>query len=101
MQYGLYGPHSPATNILSAAELKALRSEVLLKRLRDLNRHEHTILYYGPAGKDEAIAEINRYHRVPDALMAVEKKKVFPFRETPKNQVRAVRTFCLSVGYLV
>ncbi len=87
MQYGLYGPHSPATNILSAAELKALRSEVLLKRLRDLNRHEHTILYYGPAGKDEAIAEINRYHRVPDALMAFEKKKVFPFRETPKNQV--------------
>lgn len=87
MQYGLYGPHSPATNILSAAELKALRSEALLKRLRDLNRHEHTILYYGPAGKDEAIAEINRYHRVPDALMAFEKKKVFPFRETPKSQV--------------
>lgn len=87
MQYGLYGPNSPATNVLSAADLKALRSDVLLKALRDLSRYEHTILYYGPAAKDEAIAEINKHHRVPEVLKAFEGKKVFPYRETPKNQV--------------
>ena len=87
MQYGLYGPKSPSTNILSAAELKALRPEQLLKPLRELNRYEHTVLYYGPASKEDAIAEINKHHQVPATLAAFPRKASFPFRETPKNQV--------------
>lgn len=87
MQYGLYGPKSPATNILSAKELQKLQSDELLAHLRDLNSIEHMILYYGPKSKDEAIAEINQYHRVPEVLTKVDKKDPFRFQETPENKV--------------
>ena len=38
MQYGLYGPKSPATNVLSADEIQNLKSEELLAHLRDLSK---------------------------------------------------------------
>ena len=87
MQYGMYGPKSPATNILSAAELQTLQSDELLAHLKDLNSTEHTVLYYGPKSKEEAIAEINKYHRVPDVLAKVDKKDPFKMQETPSNKV--------------
>ncbi|MEG0796598.1 MAG: insulinase family protein [Odoribacter sp.] len=87
MQYGLYGPKSPATNILSASELQQLRAEDLLSSLRELNNNEHTIFYYGPKSKEEAIAEVNKYHRVPEQLVAVDKKDPFQFQETLENRV--------------
>lgn len=87
MQYGLYGPKSPATNVFSAAELQQLNPDGLLAHLRELNNFEHTILYYGPKSKEEAITEINRYHRVPGTLTKVDKKDPFQYRETPASQV--------------
>lgn len=87
MQYGLYGPHSPATHILSKKELKQLQSDELLAPLRDLNKDEHRVLYYGPASKDEVIATIEKYHQVPEKLGQVEKKDPFRFQETPVNKV--------------
>lgn len=87
MQYGLYGPQSPATNILSAAELQKLQSDELLSHLRDLNNIDHTILYYGPKSKEEVIKDINKYHRVPETLTKVEKKNPFTYQETPESKV--------------
>lgn len=68
MQYGLYGPKSPATNVLSADEIQNLKSEELLAHLRDLSKTEHTVLYYGPKTQEEVVAEVNRYHQVPEKL---------------------------------
>lgn len=87
MQYGLYGPKSPATNILSAKELQELQPEELLAHLRDLNTVEHTILYYGPTDKEEVIAQVNKYHQVPEKLIQVDKKEPFSFLATPENKV--------------
>lgn len=87
MQYGLYGPKSPATNVLSAEELQKLQPEELLGRLRELNQNEHTILYYGPKSKEEAIAVINQFHQVPETLVQVDKKDPFQFQQTPENKV--------------
>lgn len=86
-QYGLYGAKSPATNILSAAELQKLEAADLLSHLVGLNEIEHTALYYGPKSKEEVIAEINKHHRVPEVLAKVEKKEPFQFLETPANRV--------------
>lgn len=87
LQYGLYGPKSPATNVLSEAELKGLKSETLLSCLRELNTIEHSVMYYGPATKELVIEEVNKHHRVPATLTKVDKNNKFTFQETPKNQV--------------
>ena len=87
MQYGLYGPKSPATHILSATELTELTSDELLNHLRDLNQYEHTVWYYGPRSKEEVITEVNKHHQVPEKLVAVEKKDPFRMQETVENQV--------------
>ncbi len=87
MQYGLYGPKSPATHILSASELQKLQPEQLLSHLRSLNSIEHTILYYGPKTKEDVIAEIDAYHRVSEVLTQVDRKDPFRYQETQENKV--------------
>lgn len=87
MQYGLYGPKSPATNVLSDKELRGLKSADLLNSLRELDKFQHMVLYYGPAPRETVIADLNKYHQVPENLIAVDKQDVFKFQETPKNQV--------------
>lgn len=87
MQYGLYGPKSPATNILSAKELQGLQSKDLLEHLKTLNTVEHTILYYGPQSREEVVAAVNQYHRVPETLVKVDKKDAFQYQNTPENKV--------------
>ncbi len=87
LQYGLYGPKSPATNVLSEAELKGLKSETLLSCLRELNSLEHSVMYYGPATKEYLIEEINKYHRVPIRLSKIDRRNKFTFQETPQKRV--------------
>lgn len=87
VQYGLYGPKSPVTNVLSTSELQNLKSEELLAHLRDLGKIAHTVLYYGPKSKEEAIAAVNQYHQVPESLIAVDQTSAFTIKETSENSV--------------
>lgn len=87
MQYGLYGPQSPATHVLSAGELQKLQPEQLLSHLRGLNGIEHTLLYYGPKEKEDVMAEIDASHQVPEVLTRGDGKDPFRYRETPGNKV--------------
>lgn len=87
LQYGLYGPKSPVTNVLSKEELMGLKSETLLACLSGLNTIEHSVMYYGPATQESLIENVNKYHRVPATLTKVDKKNEFTFQETPQNRV--------------
>ncbi len=87
VQYGLYGPESPATNILSVSELQRLKAAEVLEPLRFLNEMEHTALYYGPAAEEDVVEAINKWHRVPRKLTKVDKKDPFQYRLTPANKV--------------
>lgn len=87
IQYGFYGPKSPARHILSAEELKNLKPEDLTDRIQKLNNYEHTILYYGPLAMDKVVAEINTRHQVPEKLMPVPNNEEFVYQKTPNNKV--------------
>ncbi|MCD7970548.1 MAG: insulinase family protein [Alistipes sp.] len=90
MNYGLYGPDSPATNVLSEEELKALTSEDLLGRLRSLTQLKHRIMYYGPMGEQEVLAAINRFHQVPATLQDVPEVVKYTYRTTDDHKVYLV-----------
>ena len=85
--YAIYGPKSPATNILSSQQIAALKPEDLIGKIKNLAGMEHRIVYYGPLSETDAVATINQYHNVPDQLVPAPEPKLFPYQETPQNKV--------------
>jgi predicted Zn-dependent peptidase len=68
MNYGLYGPRSPFTNVLTNKELRELKSQELVDIIKGFTKMEHRVLYYGPNGSDELIASLNTGHLLPEKL---------------------------------
>ena len=68
MSFAMYGPKSPATNLLTEAELTNMNPQELVDRIHNQNCFKHRILYYGPSSSKDLLATINQYHQVPAAL---------------------------------
>jgi predicted Zn-dependent peptidase len=88
--YGVYGPKSPATNILSAAELDALKAEALVVLIKGLNGYQHKVLYYGPENTNNLTALLNKEHRVPGTLKPVPAGLKFEQKPTDVSKVYTV-----------
>jgi len=69
--YGIYGAKNPFTNILSEAELKALKAEELVSIIKDLNSFEHHVLFYGPQTGDAIVKMLDANHKTPEKLKPV------------------------------
>lgn len=67
-QYAQYGPENPLKNILSEKELRNIKPEELIQKLKELTSYKHKIFYYGPQDYKEAMATIEQYHKVPAEL---------------------------------
>ena len=87
INYAIWGPKSPATNVLSTEELKNMDPAALLDRIRNIHTYEHRILYYGPKTKDELLADINKLHRVPEKLNPIQAGEEFTQQITDNNKV--------------
>jgi predicted Zn-dependent peptidase len=85
--YAQWGPQSALTNIPSAADLKGLKPDELIKRIKSLKNFEHTILYYGPLAKTEVVEAINRLHIVADHLQPVPAPVKYVEQATDRHQV--------------
>lgn len=83
--YVIYGEEGMKAR-LSNEELMALTSEELLAKVRDLLTKQHTVVYYGPATKDELLASLNEHHNVPEELQPLEIKRLANV-PTPENKV--------------
>lgn len=83
--YVIYGEEGMNAR-LSNEELMALTSEELLAKVRDLLTKQHTVVYYGPATKDELLASLNEHHNVPEELQPLEIKRLANV-PTPENRV--------------
>ncbi len=83
--YVIYGEEGMNAR-LSNEELMALTSEELLAKVRDLLTKQHSVVYYGPATKDELLASLNEHHNVPEELQPLEIKRLANV-PTPENKV--------------
>lgn len=88
--YGVYGPKSPFTNILSETDLKALKGEELVKLIAGINAYGHKVLYYGPATQAELVKSVDAYHRIPAKLKEVPARVKYPQLPTDETKVFAV-----------
>ncbi|MDN3693508.1 insulinase family protein [Chryseobacterium tructae] len=85
--YAQYGSQNPFNNVLSDAELDALKAEDLINILHDLFNFKHKVLYYGPKTGTEAVASLKPIHKLPSALKELPKTKTFVQIPTDKNKV--------------
>lgn len=87
--YAVFGAKSPFTNILSAAELKAITPEELIQRIKDLTSYQHDIYYYGPLTSSLLTDKINANHKAPTPLKAIPAPLAFY-----RTRKQANRSFC-------
>jgi zinc protease len=69
MNYAVYGPNSPFTNVLSNKELRALIPGDLLPIIKGLTTTDHKILYYGPEPQEKLMDDLSTYHKLPEKLL--------------------------------
>ena len=81
--YGKYGKKSPYTNILSAAELKNLKSQELIDLAKGITSFQHRVLYYGNNTIDQVTAMLNTLHVKNESLKSIPEETKFP--ETKAN----------------
>lgn len=85
--YAQYGAQNPFNNVLSDAELDALKAEDLIKVLHDLFNYKHKVLYYGPKSGNDLVASLKPIHNLPKDLKELTKTKTFVQVPTDKNKV--------------
>lgn len=85
--YAMYGAKNNFNNTLSSADLDAITAQELIERIEHLNDYEQTIMYYGPATIEEAVAKIYRLHKVPASFKEPPLKKEFKQIPQDKNRV--------------
>lgn len=85
--YAQFGAQNPFNNVLSDAELDALKAEDLVSILHDLFNFKHKVLYYGPKSGNEVTASLTPVHKLSASLKDLPKSKTFTQIATDKNKV--------------
>jgi predicted Zn-dependent peptidase len=75
--YGVYGALSPATNLLTEAQLKALNPQLLVDKIHSLTSYKHRIFYYGPLAPATLTTTLNAHHHTPAKLLPLPAEAKF------------------------
>lgn len=86
-QYAQYGSDNPLKNILSEEELRNLKPEELIQRLKELTSYKHKVFYYGPQDHTEVMAMIDEHHKVPAELKDYPEPREFKELPIDDNKV--------------
>lgn len=87
MNYAIYGPNSPHTDILTEAQLKAMDPEMLAAKIRDLKNFKHKVFYYGPAPEATVVDLVRKEHPVKLELKDYPVRKEYEYAERVDNVV--------------
>ncbi len=87
LNYGLYGANSPFTNVVSNSELRNLKAEDLINRIKGFTQTEHKVLYYGPKTMDDVVTSLNTLHRLPEQLKPTPPPVNFAMVDTKDQSV--------------
>ncbi len=87
VDYATYGPKSPTTDFLSEQELKTIKIEQLVGKIKDIINYEHTVLYYGTEPVEKLKKIIVKYHKAPAKFQPYSIPIKFKALDTDKNIV--------------
>lgn len=87
MNYGLYGPQSPFTNVVSNTEVVNLTATELLELTKNFTKTTHKVLYYGPMEATQLVSVLNANHQLPETMLPLPAPKTFTKQEVTKPAV--------------
>ncbi len=87
LNYAMFGPKSPFTNVLSEAQLKALKPEELVQRVQQLTSYKHKVFFYGTLAQKNVLDILGQSHKVPKKLKDLPQRTEFVEQNTPSDQV--------------
>lgn len=82
-----YGKEYPAKTVMNNKQIESITSEELLAKLKEIFSYKHTVLYYGPLGEEEFLANLEQMHKRPESLKDVPENKEFQYQPSPENEV--------------
>ncbi len=85
--YARYGKKSAFTDQLSEAELKNIRADQLVKKIKELTAYEHRIFYYGSQSIQEVVNIFDTHHKTPPTLKPVLEPTKYKELATTENKV--------------
>ncbi|MFZ4741226.1 MAG: M16 family metallopeptidase [Bacteroidales bacterium] len=87
VDYATYGQKSPGKHMLSEAELKAIKAEDLVLKIKGLTKYAHDILYYGDMNIANLSALLTKYHKLPVIFIPFSNPVKFTPLETSEEKV--------------
>lgn len=85
--YAIYGEKSPFTNEVPEKELKSLKAETLVQKIKELTSYPHKVLYYGTLESNDLISMVESIHAVPEIFNEIPEVTKFVEKETDTNKV--------------
>jgi predicted Zn-dependent peptidase len=85
--YVMYGPYNSTRNIIPMNQLRSMDPQKLVDRLKDLNKFEHTVLYYGPMSEKDLDKLLSKTHKTMKKMQPVPVNKEYTMTLTPSNEV--------------
>jgi predicted Zn-dependent peptidase len=86
-QYAIYGKNNPSTYMLTADQLKALKSSELVDMIHSLTSYQHKVYYYGPRKADDVVTFLGKEHKMVKTPLTYPAPVVFTRNETNTNKV--------------
>ena len=83
-QYGVYGPHNPNRNVMTAQQLRDARPQQLLDLISQLSSIEHTVLYYGPMTEKALGSLLTTVQRSP---FTFHRSTPYTRQQTPQDEI--------------
>lgn len=77
VSYAQYGSDNPVKHMMSEDELRSLTAESLVEKIKNITSYKHHVFYYGPHEAADAMAVLDKYHKVPEELMEYPAPKIF------------------------
>ncbi len=90
LNYAMYGPNNPFTNIISSGELNKLKAETLINVIKTLTQVEHHILYYGPLTSAAVTEQMEKNHFNGSIVKTPEANVKITTEQATGNQVFAI-----------
>ncbi len=87
MQYAMYGPLNPFNAQVPKGVLDSLKAGELVNILHGLHDYKHTIIYYGPRGFADALADIKEAHHLPIAYKPIPATVKFEKTIQTQNEI--------------
>lgn len=85
--YAIYGPKNKFNNSFSNDELTKVTAAELIEKIKNINKYEQTVIYYGPQKIQAVVTELQKIHTIPAQFAIATVPKEFKQEEQTKNRV--------------